>query len=214
VPVPLPPRPPIPPGICKVEYAGTFLGHQWKNIAYAALGGTGIGSADLNTMAGTINTSWGTRFIASLSDQCQLNSVKLTHIPSVGNEVIGISTVAKIGARAGGFVDNSSSCMLINWNVNKYYRGGHPRWYIASVETADVTNGSLLSGGMRTQMTTAANGHLNDVNAITTSNITAVTLGTLSWVHNKAWRVPPVHFPYITASVGATIATQRRRIHS
>ncbi len=212
--MPLPPRPPIPPGVCKVELAGTILGHQFKNIAYATIGGTGIGSADLNTAAGTINTAWGTRYIALLGDVCSLTGVKLTHIPSVGNEVLGVSSVTKTGSRVGGYVDNASSCYLINWNVNKYYRGGHPRWYMPGVITTDITNGSSVGGTQRTSLVSASNGFLNDCNAITTSNITSFVLGTLSWVHLKAWRVPPVHFPYVSASVSPFLATQRRRIHS
>jgi len=176
--------------------------------------GTGISSGDLNTVAGTINTAWGTRFVASLSDQCSLTSVKLVYIPTAGDERVGISTVAKVGTRVGGYVDNASSCYLINWNVNKYYRGGHPRWYLPGVETADITNGSVVASAMRTQIATAANGFLNDCNALTSGGISSMTLGTLSWVHNKAWRNPPIHFPFVTASVAATIGTQRRRIHS
>jgi hypothetical protein len=204
----------MPPGYAKLELAGTWLTHQWKNIGYFAVGGSGISSGDLNTAAGTMNTSWGTRFIANLSDQCSLTSVKLVYVPSVGNEVVGISTVTKTGTRVGGYIDNASSCFLINWNVNKYYRGGHPRWYVPGICTADVTNGSTVGGSMRTAIAVSANGFLNDCNAITTGGITSLVLGTLSFVHAKAWRVPPVHFPFVTASTGATIATQRRRIHS
>lgn len=207
-------RPPIPPNYAKLELAGTFLTHPWRNIGYLAISGTGIATSDLNTLAGTINTAWGTRNIANISDQCSLTSVKIVYIPSVGQEILGVSAVAKTGTRVGGFVDNASSSYLVNWNVNRYYRGGHPRWYIASALTADITNGSDLSSSMRTAFNTAFNGFLNDVNAATTTNITSVQLGTLSFQHAGAWRNPPVFWPFVSAVTAAKIATQRRRIHA
>lgn len=207
-------RPPIPPLFAKLVLSGTVLAKPWRNIGYLSLGGSGIGTADLNTLAGTINTAWGTRFVSLLSDQCLLTQVQIVYIPSVGAEIVGNSTVTKTGTRIGGFVADASACYLLNWNVNKYYRGGHPRWYLPGVETADITNGSVVAGSQRTNLATAANGFLNDCNAATTTNITSTVLGTLSFQHANAWRTPPIFWPFSTAVAAGLLATQRRRIRA
>lgn len=207
-------RPPIPPGYAKLELAGTDQTHQWRNIAYLAIAGTGIATSDLNSLAGTINTAWGTRFVASYADSAALNSVKIVYIPSVGQEILGISTVAKTGTSVTNAIADAGASAVLNWNVNRYYRGGHPRWYLAGVGKTWVTNGSDLTSGQRTAYATAGNGFLNDVNAATTTNITSVQLGTLSFQHAGAWRNPPVFWPFVSSSVALKLGTQRRRIHS
>ncbi len=207
-------RPPIPPLFAKMVVSGTNMTHQVKTVSYLALAGTSIATSDLNTLSTTINTAFNTRFLSQLGDIYLTTGVQLLYIPSVGNEIVGSSAASHQGARVGGNVADASACYLINWNVNKYYKGGHPRWYLPGVITADVTNGSTVGGTQRTNLATAANGFLNDCNAATTTNITSVQLGTLSFQHNKAWRVPPIFFPFVSGAAGAFIATQRRRIHS
>lgn len=208
------PRPPIPPLIAKAEFAGIIYGHQWRNIAYLSLGGTGIGNADLNTLATSMNTAWGTRFKPLVTADCALTSIKLTYVPSVGSEIQGIATVSQTGTLAGSAVQDSSAAVVVNWNVNKYYRGGHPRWYMPGIVTTAVTNGSLISSTTRTNFAAAGNGFINDVNAMTTTNITSVVLGTLSFQHANAWRNPPSFWQFFTASVPQYLGSQRRRIRS
>jgi hypothetical protein len=212
--VPAGPKPPIPPTFAKLTLTGTLFTHIWRNVAYLALGGSGIATSDLNTLATTINTAWGTRFISTVSNDTTLTEVDLVYVPSVGNEIRGISSVAKVGTAGASTVPNASTCYLLNWNVNKYYRGGHPRWYLPGVITGTVGTGSTIGSGQRTALGTAATGFLNDVNAATTANITSCVLGTLSFQHANAWRVPPVHYPFVSVSASTFLATQRRRIHS
>jgi len=207
-------KPPIPPGFAKLTLSGTLFTHQWKNVAYLAIGGSSIATSDLNSLATTINTAWGTRFISTVSNDTVLNNVDLVYIPSVGNEIRGTSSVAKTGTAGASTVPDAAACYLLNWNVNKYYRGGHPRWYLPGVITGTMGNGSTIGSGQRSALVTAATGFLNDCNAATTTNITSTVLGTLSFQHDKAWRSPPIHFPFVSVTASGFVATQRRRIHS
>jgi hypothetical protein len=209
-----PPRPPIPPLKAKVEFQGTIFGHQWRNIAYLSVAGTGIGTADLNTLAGSIDSAWGTRLITVLSNDTTLTGVRVTYIPSVDNEIVGISTTARVCTGGASTVLDASASFVVNWQVNKYYRGGHPRWYLPGVKTGDITNGSAITSAARTGVASACNSLLNDINALTTTNITSVTLGTLSFRHDKAWRDPPVSWAFTGSSVAPYLGTQRRRIRS
>jgi hypothetical protein len=49
---------------------------------------------------------------------------------------------------------------------------------------------------------------------MTTANITAVQLGTISYARANAWRTPPVFVPYKGSTVANFLGSQRRRIHS
>jgi len=200
--------------MAKCVFSGIIFSHQWKNVSYLQLAGSGIGNADLNTLAATIDTAWGTRFKSLVTSDCALTGVTLTYVPSVGTEIVGSNSTGQTGTNAGVTVDNSSSSFVANWNVNKYYRGGHPRWYVPGVYQAAVLTGGTISTSVRTNWATALNGFLNDVNAATTTNITLTQLGTLSFQHNNAWRSPPQFWPYASGSLSSFLGTQRRRIRS
>jgi hypothetical protein len=210
--VPTGPRPPIPPLHAKVDLGGTFFGHAWHNIFYLALAGTGIATSDCNTLAGTINTQWGTQFKPQVPSDVVLTNVRLVYVPSVGNEILGISTTGQTGSYATAAIQDAAISYILNWNVNKYYRGGHPRWYLPGVNTGTIGTGSSVGAGMRTSLGTAMTSFLNAINAATTTNITSVQMGTVSFQSAGAWRNPPQFWPFVSGSVNGIIGTQRRRI--
>lgn len=207
-------RPPIPPLHAKLELQGTIWTHQYRLISYLALAGSGIGNADLNTLATTINTAYGTNVKPTVCASNVLTGVRIIYVPSVGAELQGINTTGQTGTHTGVNLDTASSCYVINWNVNRYYRGGHPRWYVPGVSADEIALGSSVSSTVRTALGTGFNAFLNAINAATTSNITSVQLGTLSFIQGGAWRVPPVFWPFATASASGLLGSQRRRIHS
>lgn len=207
-------RPPVPPLHAKVELKGTIFGHATRNICYLAVAGSGIGNADMNAIASGLRTAWDARFKAVQTADASIVEIKITYIPAVGEEIVGLNTTAVTGTLAGTTVTDAAASYLVNWNVNRYYRGGKPRWYIPGVLSTAVSAGSSVDSTRRTALTTGANGFINDVNALTSTNVTSVTLGTLSFQHDKAWRATPVFWQFMTGSAGLYLVTQRRRIRS
>jgi hypothetical protein len=135
-------RPPIPPGYARVALQGKIFSHQWINTFYVQLTGTGITATDLNTLATDIATAWNTSIAPNVSVDCVLTGVNIVFIPSVGNELIGSATVSHAGSNGHPTLPDAGASWVVNWHISAYYRGGHPRWYVAGVSDVYVTNGS------------------------------------------------------------------------
>ncbi len=193
---------------------GTNAGHTWAAVQWVSLNGSGITSTDLSNLATAYANEWGTVFGPYLSNGFILTQITIVFIPSAGTETVGTWTGTKAGASASAIVNDASACAVIAWHVGLYYRGGHPRTYIGGLLQADVTNGSDLAGTLRTNIANGANALRGVINSYTGGNITTATLGTVSFVHNKAWRSPPIFVPFGQASVRVKLGTQRRRILS
>jgi hypothetical protein len=207
-------RPPIPPGIARVAISGLYLGHKWASVYYLQLTGSAIVAADLNTLSGDIAAAWNTRYNANLSNNVSITQVAIVYIPSVGNEVNGSWTGSHAGTAGSSDVENAGTCAVINWKISAYYRGGHPRTYLPGLLNANITNGSQIGSGELTNLATASTGFLADNNGFTTTNISGVAMGTLSYAHANTWRNPPIFRPYTGCSIRGVIGSQRRRVLS
>lgn len=207
-------RPPIPPGAARVALSGTYQGHRWANVFYLELTGTGITAADLNTLATDIATQWNTNFGNLCLPSTILTEVKIVYVPSVGNEVVGVATVSHAGTNTGTDVENAASCSVINWNISAYYRGGHPRWYLPGISQAHVSNGSDIDSTFASNIASGANSFRTGVNGFTTTNISGVSFGTLSFASGNVWRGTPLFRPFTGATTRLKLGSQRRRILS
>jgi hypothetical protein len=188
--------------------------HKFANVFYLSLTGSSIASSDLNTFASDVAGFWNTRFAPQLNQVVALNKVDIVYVPSVGNELTGLWTGSHTGQVSSAEVENSGTSYLINWAINAYYRGGHPRWYLPGVSSVAVSNGSAVSGTYISNLTTAATNFMNDVNGQTTTNISAAVIGTMSFATGNSWRGTPLFRAFKAASCSGVIGMQRRRIKS
>jgi hypothetical protein len=207
-------RPPIPPGVARVAILGTTLGHLWTNIFYVQLSGSGIVAADLNTLASDIAGFWNTNFGAAVPSTVQITEVDIVYVPSVGNEVTGSWTGSHAGTSPNTQVADAAAAYVINWLISAYYRGGHPRMYLPGVTTNNVTNGSDIGASGAAALATDAIAFKDAINGVTTTNITAVAMGTLSFQTGNSWRTTPLFRPFTGAKGALKLGSQRRRIHS
>lgn len=206
------PRPPLPPPLARVAISGTQTTLPWTNVFYLDLSGASIVSADLNTLAGDIASEWNSSIAANVSVDTDLTEVAIVYVPSVGNELTGIWTGTHVGTASGSTIDNAATCAVVNFHINAYYRGGHPRLYMAGLTTGQVSGTNVLTPTVQGNIATSWSAFLTAVNAMTTTNITAVQMGTCSFQTGNAWRVPPIFRPYKSVTVRSLIGTQRRRI--
>lgn len=190
------------------------MAHKWAQIFYLNVTGTGVVAADLNTLCTTIGNAWNTRFAPQVTSNVVLTGLQIVYIPSVGNEVVGSATRSNAGTRAGPDIADASACYVINWHISAYYRGGHPRTYLPAPVQADMTNGSTINSTQLSAVATAASNFLSDVNAATTTNISALQMGTLSFQTGNVWRNPPIFRPYTGVSMRTILGSQRRRLKS
>lgn len=208
------PRPPIPPDHCKVAIGGTLFDHLWTQVFYLHFVHGTVTINDLQSIADEIASLWNTNVAPDMSSDCTLTSVTLTYVPSVGNELVFEGSYTHAGTVAGTTIADASACYVVQWKIGAYYRGGHPRSYNPGVVSSVVTNGSLVSSGTRASLAGRWNTLRNALNAFTTTNISSITMGTLSFQSANAWRVTPLFRAFTDVAVAPILGSQRRRIKS
>ncbi len=205
-------RPQPPVHSCRLAISGTRNTLPWTNVFYLNLIDDGTQTAaDLKTVIDAVMASWNTNVVPRHCTTVTTTSAKATWITSVGNAFEYQSSPSYTGPLTTDVNDNSA-CIVVNWSINQYYRGGHPRTYHPSIQTAQITNGSTVSSGVASSTATSYQAWLTAVNALTATHITSVTLGTVSFARGNAWRSPPVFYGYKAVGVRNYLGTQRRRI--
>lgn len=212
--MPTGPRPPIPPGVARVAISGKTLTHTWVMVFYLQLTGSGIIVNDLQSVANQIDTLWNTNIAPKVPTTVTMTNISVVFIPSVGNETRYDGSYSRAGTNGNTQVADASACYVVRWAISAYYRGGHPRTYMPGVSTADVTNGSAIGGASASNIATAWNTIRNALNSFTTTNITGIVMGTLSFQTGNAWRATPLFRPFTSVSVSNLLGSQRRRIRS
>jgi len=168
-------------------------------------------SADLKSIIDAATTAWGTRIKASLSTGLTLTDAKATWITGTGTALEYDSSVS-IAGTASGSVCPAQVAAVVNWSINQYYRGGHPRSYVQGILLANTTNDNVLTSAFQSSLATAYTNWMNDINALTATHVSVVALGTVSFQRGNAWRVPPVFYAYKSVGVRNFLGTQRRRV--
>ena len=211
--MPTGPRPPWPVGVARVAVSGTIFNHRWVNVFYVQLTHTNpVTVNDLKTLADQLATSWLTQS-SMISSSCSITQVDVSFIPSTGNVLDYTGTYASAGS-GGAAVADAGACWVVNWVISDRYRGGHPRMYIPGVLSADVTNGSDMSGAHVSTLAANAAALRNTINALTSTNITAMSMGTVRYQSNNNWLSPPLFRAYTSVKVNPKLGSQRRRVHS
>lgn len=214
--MPVGPRPDPPDGTVRVALSGTIFGHKWANVFWLDVATAGPATvSDLQDLANEIDTAYGTDVWGIPCNEAVWTQIALEYFHSGGN----LSYVKSISHSAGGgpgAVTDASACFVVDYVISASYRGGHPRVYIPGVKSISITNGSAIDATLMTSIVNGVNAFRNALNAFTTTNLTAVTMGTVSFVRAHAWRTPPVFEPYTSVKPGKSskLGSQRRRILS
>lgn len=207
-------RPALPAGTARVAILGTSLGHKWANVFYLQLTHGTVTTTDLQDVADFIATSWNTNIAPLCPTTVILTNVQVVFIPTAGSELTYTGTYTHAGTSGNASTNDASAALVVNWNINAYYRGGHPRWYLPGVQTNQITNGSDISSAFQTSAAAAFLALKNAIDAHTTTNISAIALGTLSFQTGNAWRTTPVFRIFAGCTIRPKLGSQRRRILS
>lgn len=207
-------RPAPPVGTARVAVSGTYQGHPWVSVMYLELTGTGITINDLSTLAGDIATDWDSNFKGFYTSAVVLTQVDIRYIPSLGNELRFVGAYSHAGTNGGTTGADASACYVLSWVISDYYRGGHPRTYLPGVPANLITNGSDIDATTFASLISNANSYRSAINALTTTNITGVQIGTVRFASNNAWLSPPRFVPFTGVKAGKKLklGSQRRRI--
>jgi hypothetical protein len=205
-------RPEPPVDTVRVAISGDVFTHPFTNVFWLRF--TRAGAAvvnDLNTIIDGMLTAYDTNLVAKLGANVSGVTADASWITAVGTDLntIRSHTVTPSGNPS---VEDASACAVMSSVISARYRGGHPRTYLPGPQAAHIANGSTLDGTILPGFITSAAAFRNAVNALTAGAVTAVELGTVSFVRSGAWRVPPVFEPFTGSTIRATLGSQRRRI--
>lgn len=202
-----------PDNTVRFSIGGTMSTVNWANVFWAELTMSGTPSvADLDSWLTAAAAAYATNFDSyCTSNALQSIAQAQLFLPSSG---LVTSTIALSGAGSGSTstADLDSSCAVVSWSINAYWRGGKPRTYLPALVGSLIVSERRLTSTAITNLTASAGAFLTAANALSSGAITDTTLGTVSFRSNNADRVPPVFFPYTGAKVHPKVGTQRRRL--
>jgi hypothetical protein len=192
-----------------VTYTGVTLTNVFWMQCVAAVTPTQA-NVDAYTLA--VGNAYKARFANRMSPNLTFASAKSTYFLPGGLAIESAQVLSGVGTNASGADAPNSCAFVISWLANVYWRGGKPRSYIGGLRTTDLTSAIAFSGAAIASMDGNAGLFLGDVNALTAGNITASSLGFVSFRHGNADRPVPLFFAYLGHRVHPRIGTQRRRL--
>ena len=205
-------RPAPPIGVARLAISGQQNLAPWTNVFYLRLTDDGVKTqADLGSVVDAIMTAWAAGPKGQHATDIVTTDAKAVWITDVDQAYEYVKSVSQAGTNGTGVQDNSA-CAVVNWAINRYYRGGHPRTYHPGVPAGNISSGATLTAAFQTALAAAYSSWMNTVNGLTATHITKVELGTVSFANGNVWRNPPVFFPYKSVGVRNYLGTQRRRI--
>lgn len=204
------PAPNDPPaGVARVSWKFTMESALATSGMWALITGAPTG-ADLAALATDLYGVWETNILPL--QQAGVNQVECEVRYWNGSSWDSASAFAVHAGGSAGNTTTANAAMLISWGILSSYRGGKPRTYVIGIREADLADSRLLTDAKVTALSAAGAGFLDDANAITTTNITSVSMGTVHFFRAGAALAPPTFDPYLSASGQKRVCSQRRRL--
>lgn len=207
--------PPLPdvPQVCKVIISGQYHDAKWINVWYVHYSGAAPSAGDIGNYLVALETPGiPVQYNAQMSVDNEVTGIEcidLTSPTSASNSI----AISYFGSRSGDFTP-ASVAMVASLEVNRRYRGGHPRKYLPWGTAGTYATGSTINWDpafvAACQVTIG----------IIIGMFTGITEGATTWdqvvnvsYHNAgAPRVTAVVDPVVSAIIRPRICTQRRRL--
>jgi hypothetical protein len=149
-----------------------IVGGDTQAIDRLYVGYTGSAPSDANcaTIAGDVETAFGTDLKSLMYTGSELTGVVVTDLttPTSGQ---GSSSTVISGTRTGGVLP-ANACVLQNSQINRRYRGGKPRTYWPFGTDTDLSSAQVWSGASITAFETGLNAFWTAVAAISVGGCT------------------------------------------
>lgn len=151
-------------------------------------GGT-PGSGTLTTFATAVATDWTTHIAPIVHENEKLVSVVITDLSSdAGAE--GSWTGADAGALSGPELI-ASACAVVDHQILRRYRGGHPRTYLRCGDATKLATMNEWTTAFQTAVVSAWEGWIAELLATTVGGITLNNIVNVSWYSgNRVFTTP------------------------
>lgn len=204
------PPPNTPPaGVAHARVKGTYGDTSWATGFWLLVGGDLVFS-DVTTLATDIFGIFETTLLTRLDNDVVESECEVEYWTGVGNMISSVFGSHAGGQSGGGF--GASTSAVLSWALAGSYRGGKPRNYLPGIPIAAAGSQRLFTDAFVSALQTQAVAFLNDVNAITSTNIDSVSLGVVHFFSGGVALAPPVFDPYLGVGVQKRYCSQRRRL--
>lgn len=212
--------PPLPhvPLTCRVAVSGTVGTTPWANVFYLPYSLTGsppLSAAGVQAIADKVWTEYTGTILTFIAQAFSVTNVHVVDLHS-GTGFSADHSGLVLGTLTGA-PPTPQSCVLVKHNIAARYRGGHPRTYVPPPAAASIISGNQWPSATVSGVQTQFNLFVSHVNAFTNAEISSVALATVSYIDKDSNPTPPYHratplvYPWISSTVEAVVATQRRR---
>jgi len=189
--------------------------------------GTPPVAADLNTFASGVFAAWQNNQALSTHPTVTLKEVVVTDLTSATGAQ-GIHTGTAAGTAGGGQLP-ASAAVLVNYKVNRRYRGGKPRTYWPMGTDTDLNNPQTWLPASITNFNQRVQGFNSAVSALTWAGASISFPANVSYFQGFTVVTDPVtgrsrNIPKLRTSpvvdqisaivVNATVGSQRRRLRA
>jgi len=197
------------PNVVRVRLKGQNSGQVYNNVIYLQYTPPAPTTADLTTLANTIATAWTTNLASLQHGGVSLLGQDLADLTAP--TAASISTTHSIPGTRPGTPLLTSAALVVSWQINVRYRGGHPRTYFPWGVVADTTGARLWAAAFVTSALAGARAFRTALNAMTTGT-TTYKLVCVSYRRNNLLLPSPVVYSINDAAVHGRVDTQRHRL--
>jgi hypothetical protein len=206
--------PPLPvvPQVCKLIVSGTYHDSKWINLYYVHYSGGAPSSGDLSAYLTHVDGAISGAYEQEMSVDNEITGYEITDLTSdTGNTYS--TTASHFGTRSGDFVP-SNVAMVCSFEINRRYRGGHPRKYLPWGTAGTYATGSTnqWDSGFVADCQTYMEGMVAGLVGVTEGSTTFDQLVNVSYRTAHAVRADAVVDPVVAVVIRSRICTQRRRL--
>jgi len=135
--------PPLPvvADVVKVEISGLYHDAKWLNIYYAHYTGGPPSAGDLVAYVSALESSVVVQYLAEMSVDNEVTLLKAIDLASYTGATGELVISGSFGSRAGDFMP-AGVAMVGSQEINRRYRGGHPRKYLPWGTAGTMASGS------------------------------------------------------------------------
>jgi hypothetical protein len=205
----MPPLAPVAQTIA-LKVAGTKLSAPWNNVFHVKYTGSQPTSVQIDALCNSFLAAYIAQFAPTMDTDTTIDSVSGADLTSQ-TASIGVSSGAGANGSLVGPTLTAQVALVVSWQINLRYRGGHPRTYFPSGTVDVVVGGRTWSASILTLMDTAAGAFITAVNGITTG-ANSYALSVVSRQSATLLRPTPFVLPVIGHAVHTRVDTQRRRL--
>jgi hypothetical protein len=204
---------PGPPGTARVAITGNAAGEPFANVFWCNLtGGTTATQAELDAWNTSFYTAYATNLASLIVTGVTINTSTATLFQTTETALHSVHTGSNQGTFSDTPVHNNSSCKVISWISNVYWKGGKPRTYVPTVGQTETTDLKTLITTAVTKVAAQGAAFHNAVNALNSGSISQTQHGFVSFKSGGVFRPSPVFFPILGAAAHPRLGSQRGRL--